>query len=109
MSKEGGKTPWPALVLGGVVALSGANAWLLWDLKAEMARELAVRPPIAVLESMSFIQREGETPVDGEGFKAGLNRATVTGERLARQGGYLVLDSQGVSAAPEALYVRGNR
>jgi hypothetical protein len=102
------------LGLAALAALVSAGTTSLLDLRQArtLAAELSLRPPIAVIDTVSFIPGAPDGPADeaepaltAERLAVGLRAATDRAERLAAAG-YLVLESQAVARAPEDLHVR---
>jgi hypothetical protein len=93
------RSVWPVLAAAiAVVASAAAGGYLSAHLATrDLRQELAMRPPIVVLDLATLAQGRDATAV-GETLARGLNAA----QRLAA-GGVLVLDSQAVIADPPDL------
>ena len=90
------RSAWP--VLGGALVVSAAGGSLSAHLATrDLRQELALRPPLVVLDLATLAQGRDATAV-GETLARGLNAA----QQLAA-GGVLVLDSQAVIAGPPDL------
>lgn len=85
---------WPVVVLGlgHVVVYRTLEARLL----ERLDRELAVRPPLAVIDPADFVDVAGG---DAKAVEAGLRTAIEAAGKLGAAG-YVVVDRQAVLAAP---------
>ena len=85
-----------SILVAILVTVGVTGGGLIW-MQRQLDRTLAVRPPIVVLD-LAGAARES----DPTRLKALLDDARMAAERLAGQG-LLVLDRQGVLAAPPGL------
>lgn len=86
---------WPPLVAVAAAVIVERRA------EARLARALADRAPIAVVDHFAFVR----AAAGADGVDAGMREVRRISERLGADG-YLVLDRRYVDAAPDALLVR---
>lgn len=111
MNKHPAPVTMGTLVVGmlttGLLTTAAASAFTMWSVGKRMDQELAMRPPVAIIDVISYaLNSPGESASPDAAMADGVERARSDAEELANQG-VLVLLPAAVLKAPEGMVLLG--